>query len=74
MQRVINSQDIGSFIRQRRKDRGFTQQELADLSGCSLMFLSDLENGKTTAQLGKTLQVIQTLGVDIFFQKREKRP
>lgn len=73
MQKIANTQDVGLFIRQRRKERGYTQTELAELSGCSLMFLSDLENGKKTAQIEKVLRVIQVLGTDIFLQRREER-
>ena len=62
---IFNSSDFGAAVRQYRKAQGFTQQELADYSGCSLMFISNLERGKETAELGKALSVLATLGVDL---------
>ncbi|MEY9164652.1 putative transcriptional regulator [Sinorhizobium fredii] len=41
------------------------QDELAGVSGVGLRFIVDLEAGKPTAQLGKVLQVLQTLGCTI---------
>ncbi len=42
---------------------GLTQAELALASGTGMRFLSDLENGKPTCQIGKTLTVLKTLGI-----------
>ena len=67
----INSpEELGKAIRQRRKELGYTQTELADYSGCSLTFVSSLERGKKTAELGKAMQVINTLGSDLLFEQR----
>lgn len=40
-----------------------TQTELAGLAGTGLRFLSELENGKRTVALGKTLDVLAALGM-----------
>lgn len=42
---------------------GLTQAELALASGTGTRFVSDLENGKPTCQIGKTLTVLRTLGI-----------
>lgn len=42
---------------------GLTQLNAAGLCGVGERFLSELERGKPTAQLGKTLQVMQRLGI-----------
>lgn len=57
--------DIGKTIRQTRKAMGITQKDLALTSGTGLRFIIDLEKGKETCQLGKTLTVLQTLGVKV---------
>lgn len=57
--------DIGKAIRQTRKAMGITQKDLALTSGTGLRFIIDLEKGKDTCQLGKTLTVLQTLGIKI---------
>ena len=62
---IFNAADFGNAVRTYRKRRGFTQQELADFSGCSLMYISNLERGKETAELGIALRVLATLSVDL---------
>jgi HTH-type transcriptional regulator / antitoxin HipB len=42
-----------------------TQKSLALASGTGLRFVIDLENGKETCALGKTLQILNTLGIKI---------
>lgn len=70
MRPVNTASDIGAVIRAERKRQGLTQTELADLCGVSLSFVSNLENGKPTTELAKTLNVISTLGLDIVLLKR----
>ncbi|NHM13547.1 helix-turn-helix transcriptional regulator [Xiamenia xianingshaonis] len=70
MSPVRTASDIGAAIRAERKSQGLTQTELADLCGVSLSFISNLENGKSTTELAKTLNVISTLGLDVTFTKR----
>lgn len=70
MQQIATSKDIGSLIRAERKRQGFTQTEFAGLCGVGLTFLSNLENGKQTAELGKTLNVLTMLGIDLFAERR----
>jgi y4mF family transcriptional regulator len=56
---------IGTKIREERKAQSLTQTELADLSGVSLNFLSQLEQGKPSVQMDKVLMVLDTLGLSI---------
>ena len=63
--RIYDAADFGRAVRTFRKAKGYTQQQIADLSGCSLMFVSNLERGKETAELGKALAVLATIGVDV---------
>jgi y4mF family transcriptional regulator len=60
---IKNTQALGRLIRDRRKALGLTQQELVNVAPFGLTFYSDLENGKGTAQLGKTLAAIRLLGL-----------
>ena len=57
---------MGKRIRELRRAQGVTQAQLAGLSNTGVRFISDLENGKETCQLGKILHVLATLGVDVF--------
>jgi y4mF family transcriptional regulator len=65
---VRSPADIGALVRSTRKEQNLRQDELAGVSGVGLRFIVDLEAGKPTAQIGKVLQVLQTLGcsIDIF--------
>ena len=66
---------FGEAIRRFRKLRGLNQQQLADLAGCSIMYVSQLERGKETAELGKALSILDVLDVDISFSdRRGQRP
>ena len=56
---------LGAVIRTRRKQLKITQKELAMTCGTGLRFIVDLEKGKPTCQIGKTLQVLQSLGLAI---------
>ena len=59
---------LGGRIRDERKSQGLSQTELANLSDVSLNFLSQLEGGKTTVRIDKTLKVMQTLGLEFKIQ------
>lgn len=61
------SEQIGKMVRDTRKAMCVTQGSLALTSGTGQRFISDLEKGKPTCQLGKVLTVLQTLGIKINF-------
>lgn len=58
-------EQFAAVIRTRRKQLKITQKELAMTCGTGLRFIVDLEKGKPTCQIGKTLQVLQALGMAI---------
>jgi y4mF family transcriptional regulator len=60
--RTLTPQDIGAIVRAVRKAQNLRQDELAGAAGVGMRFIVDLEAGKPTAQIGKTLQVLQALG------------
>lgn len=57
--------DIGQIIRVTRISQNLDQLTAAQLSNAGQSFLSHLENGKATAQIGKVLQVLESLGIGI---------
>ncbi|NLB56802.1 MAG: helix-turn-helix transcriptional regulator [Lentisphaerae bacterium] len=57
--------ELGVVLRARRKKLKLTQSELAMTCGTGIRFIGDLERGKPTCQIGKVLEVIQTLGLRI---------
>lgn len=63
MTRITTPQLIGDLVKKTRKDMKLTQKDLALTSGTGLRFIIELEQGKTTCQIGKVLTVLQTLGI-----------
>ena len=62
---VSSMHSIGELVREKRKQDGLTQTELAELSQVGTRFLSELENGKATLRFDKVLQVLQNLGLQL---------
>lgn len=61
-----NCAELGKRIRDERKRQKVTQLQLAGIAGTGVRFISDLENGKETSELGKTMAVIRALGLGVF--------
>ena len=61
----MTAQKLGQEIKAQRKKLGMNQSELAMVSGTGVRFISDLENGKPSCELGKTLSVLTNLGLEI---------
>jgi len=51
--------NISAFVRQKRKEQGLTQQDLAEKAGVGLRFIRDLEQGKRTLRMDKTNDVLK---------------
>jgi HTH-type transcriptional regulator/antitoxin HipB len=56
--------------RARRKASGLTQDDLADLAGCSARFVRSLEGGMATVRLDKLIDVLDVLGLELSAQLR----
>lgn len=58
--------ELGSFVRNKRKQIGYTDLERgAKAFSVGKRFLSELERGKKTAEIGKVLDVLHGLGLDL---------
>ena len=63
---VINRpEDIGALVRDRRKALRLSQADLANRLQVSQRYISHLESGKPTLQLGLVLRVLRELSVDL---------
>ena len=62
---ITDTVSFGSALRERRKALGYTQAFISEFSGFSVSFISDLENGKSTAELGKAIFLANLLGLDL---------
>lgn len=68
--KITEPADLGKAIKDRRKQLGYTQLFVSEQTGLSVSFISDIENGKNTAEIGKTLKLVNLLGMDMLINKR----
>lgn len=71
---MITVQTIGQAVRRARKALGLRQDELAAAAGVGLRFVVELERGKATVQLGRTLAVLEAVGLDLTVAQRSGAP
>lgn len=69
--KINNTKTLGETIRARRKELHYTQAYLAEFTGLSATFISDVERGKTTAEIEKIIRLINVLGLNLLVEKRE---
>ena len=55
--------NIGLFVKQKRREAGLTQEEFALRSGLGLRFVRDLEQGKETVRMDKVNQALAVFGM-----------
>ena len=67
----MSPEELGRAIRAERRQQKLKQGELAALVGVGNRFLSDLENGKPTVELGRAMQVLSMLGLTIAVRPRD---
>lgn len=67
---IDSSQSLGAAIRRRRVELGLSQGALADVARTTLRFISELENGKSSAQLAGVLRVLSALGIELVARQR----
>ena len=61
--RIGSPAELGRAVRRRRREEGLTQAQAAGLCGVGTRFLSELERGKPTAEIGRVLRVLAGLGL-----------
>lgn len=67
---VFDTEQFGQEIKKRRKELNYTQAYIASVTGLSASFISELENGKATAELGKAIRLANMLGLNLSLDKR----
>jgi y4mF family transcriptional regulator len=61
--RLNDADDLGRYVRERRRTAGLSQAVLAATADVSRRWLSDLETGKSTVEVGLVFKVIAALGL-----------
>jgi HTH-type transcriptional regulator/antitoxin HipB len=65
MRPLATTRELGAAIRRARQDRGLSQAELAARAGVGRPWLSDMESGKRTAEIGRVLLVVSALDLTV---------
>jgi y4mF family transcriptional regulator len=65
MEAKIDSPEVlGTAIRDRRRELGLTQEQVAGTARTGARFVVDLESGKPTVRLAEVFRVLAALGLD----------
>lgn len=70
---IFQASDLGNLLRARRKQLGYTQEQVAAFMGCSPRLIGEMEHGRGTVGIQKILDLANGLGVDIFAIPRGQR-
>lgn len=62
---VRTVRELGASIRSSRSARHLSQTDLAERAGVSRKWVSELERGKSTVEVGRVLQVLDALDLDV---------
>jgi y4mF family transcriptional regulator len=57
--------ELGEIVKTARRTLGLRQDQLAGAAGVGVRFIVDLEAGKATTQIGKSLAVLDALGCKV---------
>ncbi len=63
--KITNAASFGKALQKRRKELKYTQGYVSEVTGLSMSFISNLENGKKTTELDKAIMLANVLGLDI---------
>lgn len=58
-------QELINLVKEKRKQLGLTQQQLAEKAGVGLRFLRELEQGKNTLRIDKVNQLLKLFGYEM---------
>ncbi|OGT35331.1 MAG: hypothetical protein A2W28_03465 [Gammaproteobacteria bacterium RBG_16_51_14] len=61
---------MGQLVRQERKRQDLTMDEVYSASGLTTRFLSEFERGKPNASLGRVMDALQALGLEMLVLPR----
>ena len=68
--KIQTTKELGELVRAHRKSKHLTLDTISGLGNLSTRFLSEFERGKETAEIGKVLKALRTLGLEVTVQPR----
>jgi HTH-type transcriptional regulator/antitoxin HipB len=67
---VKNAKELGRLARAHRKSRALSLEIVGGIGNLGKRFLSEFERGKETAEIGKVIKALNTLGLEVIIQPR----
>ncbi|WP_299981052.1 helix-turn-helix domain-containing protein [Desulfobacula sp.] len=68
--KINNPEELGKYLLKERKHLKLTQKEISEFADVGRKFIIEIEKGKTTAQLGKVFELMNSLGLELHLVKR----
>lgn len=68
--RVRSPEDLGRLARRERQRQDLTLDVVYSVTGLTTRFLSEFERGKPNASLGRVMQALQALGLEMLILPR----
>jgi predicted transcriptional regulator len=62
---ISSVSEMGILVRQHRKSQKVRIEDLSDMAMMSARLIGEFERGKETCQVGKILQILKFLGLEI---------
>ncbi len=73
VRKLASADEVGDLIRCRRKELGYTQEQVASFMGCSPRLIGEVERGRTTVAFQTLFDLAQGLGIDFTLAVRGAR-
>jgi y4mF family transcriptional regulator len=74
LMRIKTVDTLGELVRDQRKQRGWSQSQLAEKVGVSRLWEGQCENGKETVELGLVLKTLRALDLSLEAGLLNKNP
>jgi HTH-type transcriptional regulator/antitoxin HipB len=71
-QRIISTQSLGEALRDARKKKGISQQQVGKSVGLDQPSLSKIERGESNARIDTLFRLLAALDLELIIQTRQK--
>jgi HTH-type transcriptional regulator/antitoxin HipB len=72
--RIRSPKELGGFLKDTRRKAGLSQTELASRLNASQKWISGVENGKASAEVGMVLRLLEALGAELDLHPPAQKP
>lgn len=62
---MVNKENLGKIIKQKRREQKLTQKQLSEKAGLSRSYLADIENGRYAPSLETLVSIANILNLNL---------